>query len=216
MREFSKGPQNQFDFMKPDDGLEARFLKELYRTLDLKETLGNLGLSEGQAKAILKGLVEERSGGSVHKKPEHEAEPHHKAVAQGVYEVYVDGASRGNPGPAGAGAVIKAPDGEIVKKLKKYLNLTTNNMAEYSALLTGLEAAKKMGIRKLRVFADSELMVRQMNGVYKVKSEDLRTLYEKAKTLMASFEEARISHVYREKNCIADALANEAIDGHKG
>lgn len=134
----------------------------------------------------------------------------------GAYVINVDGASRGNPGEAGAGAVIKDSEGGVVKRLKKYLGTTTNNMAEYQALVMALEAARSLKLESVRVLADSELMVKQMNGVYRVKSEDLKPLYEKARGLAGGFKSFKIVHVYREANKDADNLANEAIDGRKG
>ncbi|TAN61860.1 ribonuclease HI family protein [bacterium] len=126
--------------------------------------------------------------------------------------INVDGASRGNPGRAGAGAVIKDLDGNVIRELKEYLGIATNNTAEYKALLLALTAVTEMGIKNVKVFADSELMVKQLNGAYKVKSEDLKPLYMKAIALSKGFDSFEISHVYRENNSLADSLANEAID----
>ncbi len=139
----------------------------------------------------------------------------HGAHHRSVYTINVDGACRGNPGPAGAGAVIIDPDGNVFKKLKKYLGVTTNNWAEYQALIMALEAASSLKLEKIRVLADSELMVKQINGAYRVKSPELKPLYEKARTLLDGFSSASVAHVYREKNSVADGLANEAIDGHR-
>lgn len=191
-----------------DEGLIDRLLEDLSITFDIQKTIENIGITEAQAKAAIRWLAKERAPaatGAVKAKAEV------KAVA-GRHELYVDGASRGNPGEAGAGALIKDPSARVVKRLKKFLGRTTNNVAEYSALVMGLEAARSMGIDRISVFADSELMVKQLNGVYKVKSEDLRPLYEKAAALSKGFKEFSIRHIYREKNAAADALSNEAID----
>ena len=128
------------------------------------------------------------------------------------YRVNIDGGSRGNPGPAAYGVVIRDPRGEIVTKLKKYIGRSTNNVAEYYGLIAALDYAQAHGLRALRVESDSELLVKQMRGHYKVKSGDLRPLFERAKKMSESFESFRIDHVYREQNREADALANEALD----
>lgn len=193
-----------------DTQLADRFFSELAETLDIRETIKKLDISEDDARAMLKGLVK--------KKPAHrdlfEAETAHKprSIHRGVHTINVDGASRGNPGPAGAGAVIRDPEGQIIKKLKKYLGRTTNNVAEYNAILIALESARDLGLNSVRILADSELMVKQLNGVYRVKSADLKPLYDRAVDLIKSFKDCKIAHVYREDNSTADGLANEAID----
>jgi ribonuclease HI len=142
------------------------------------------------------------------------AVPEKKAVA--AYRANIDGGSRGNPGPASYGVVIRDPRGEIVAKLKKYIGRMTNNVAEYYGLIAALDYAQSHGIRALRIESDSELLVKQMRGQYKVKSEDLRPLFELAKEMSQAFETFRIDHVYREQNREADALANEAMDEADG
>jgi ribonuclease HI len=124
----------------------------------------------------------------------------------------IDGGSRGNPGPASYGVVIRDTRGEIVAKLKKYIGRTTNNVAEYYGLIAALDYAQSHGIRALQIESDSELLVKQMRGQYKVKSEDLRPLFERARKMSATFDHFAINHVYREQNKDADALANEAMD----
>ncbi|RJP21466.1 MAG: reverse transcriptase-like protein [Deltaproteobacteria bacterium] len=126
--------------------------------------------------------------------------------------VRVDGASRGNPGPAGAGAVVEFGDGRPPVELCSFLGETTNNVAEYRALLLALEEAGKHSPGSVTVFSDSELLVRQMNGQYKVKAEHLRPLYLEACRRLRAFPAARILHVGREQNRRADRLANLAID----
>jgi ribonuclease HI len=122
-----------------------------------------------------------------------EAEPERKAIA--AYQANVDGGSRGNPGPAAYGVVVRDPRGEIVARLKKYIGSNTNNVAEYFGLIAALDYAQNHGIRALRIESDSELMVKQMRGQYKVKSEELKPLFERAKKMSQTFESFRISHV---------------------
>jgi ribonuclease HI len=126
--------------------------------------------------------------------------------------LFADGAARGNPGPAGAGAVIVSPDGHVVAKVGKFLGESTNNVAEYMGLILGLRRAKAMGIKELEVLADSELVVKQLNGEYQVKADHLRPLYEEARALLGGFEQAAISHIPREENEAADEMSNRAID----
>ena len=124
----------------------------------------------------------------------------------------VDGAARGNPGEAGCGAAICDEQGVVVEELSRYLGHATNNVAEYQALLIGLEALLKLGRKRVRVQSDSQLLVRQLNGEYRVKDEKLRKLFQRAINLLRQFESYRIVHVPREQNKIADRLANKAID----
>lgn len=129
---------------------------------------------------------------------------------------YCDGGSRGNPGPAGYGVYVEGPDGEKLAELSEYLGKTTNNVAEYSGLLAALAWVLEQNRRRLRVVADSELMVKQMQGRYKVNSPDLRPLWEEAKRRAARLEGFRIEHVLRGKNQRADRLANLAMDQGMG
>lgn len=126
--------------------------------------------------------------------------------------LYTDGAARGNPGPAGAGAVILNPEGHIVAKMGKFLGESTNNVAEYMGLILGLKRAKAMGIRELEVFADSELLVKQLAGEYAVKAEHLQPLHAEAKGLLEAFDWIQVRHIPREENGQADAMSNRAID----
>jgi ribonuclease HI len=112
--------------------------------------------------------------------------------------------------------VIRDGRGEIVAKLKKYIGRMTNNVAEYYGLIAALDYAQSHSVRAIRVESDSELLVKQMRGQYKVKSEDLRPLFERAKKMSQGFDSFRIEHVYREQNREADALANEALDETEG
>jgi ribonuclease HI len=126
--------------------------------------------------------------------------------------LFTDGAARGNPGPAGAGAVIVNPDGHIVAKVGKFLGEETNNVAEYMGLIIGLKRAKAMGIKELDVFADSELLVKQLSGDYAVKAEHLKPLHEEARRLLEGFSAIEVRHIPREENAQADAMSNRAID----
>jgi len=142
-----------------------------------------------------------------------EPAPHARPAA---WRANIDGGSRGNPGPAAYGVVIRDPRGEIVARLKKYIGRTTNNVAEYYGLIAALDYAQSNSIRALHVESDSELLVKQMRGQYKVKSADLQPLFERAKKMSQSFASFQIRHVYREQNREADALANEAMDEVSG
>jgi len=135
-----------------------------------------------------------------------------EAAAAARTRLFTDGAARGNPGPAGAGAVIVSPQGHIVAKVGKFLGENTNNYAEYMGLILGLRRAKAMGIKELEVFADSELVVRQINGEYQVKAENLKALFEEARQLLSAFPEVRVRHIRREENEAADEMSNRAID----
>lgn len=126
--------------------------------------------------------------------------------------LWTDGAARGNPGPAGAGAYLEDGDGEVLAERSEYLGETTNNVAEYKALLLGLETALECKVTAIEVRADSELMIRQLKGVYKVRNANLRPLYDQAQALLAQFGATRLVHVRREHNQQADRLANEGID----
>jgi len=133
-----------------------------------------------------------------------------------AWRANIDGGSRGNPGPAAYGVVIRDPRGDIVARLKKYIGRTTNNVAEYYGLIAALDYAHSNSIRALHIESDSELLVKQMRGQYKVKSADLQPLFERAKKMSQSFASFQIRHVYREQNREADALANEAMDEVSG
>ncbi len=126
---------------------------------------------------------------------------------------HIDGASRGNPGPAAYGVVLESEDGTPLQNLSRTLGHTTNNVAEYQALLAVLEYAQEHHVRRLKVLSDSELLARQIQGAYKVKSPDLKPLYERARSAIARLESFTIQHVRREQNREADRLANLALDG---
>ena len=126
--------------------------------------------------------------------------------------LYSDGASRGNPGPAGAGAVLLDADGHVIAELTKFLGVTTNNVAEYQGFIIGLEEAQRRGVDDLDVRMDSKLVVEQMRGRWKIKHPNMKPLALKAGELFATFPTRTIAHVPREENAIADALSNRAID----
>jgi ribonuclease HI len=140
------------------------------------------------------------------------SESHHPAPPSGVHVANIDGASRGNPGPASYAVVMRDPGGKVVLELAKRLGRETNNVAEYYALLAALDYASSHNINALRIRSDSELLVRQMQGRYKVKSADLKPLHERASKLARQLEYFVIEHVRRESNRDADALANVALD----
>lgn len=126
--------------------------------------------------------------------------------------MYVDGASRGNPGPAGAGVLILGENGEILEEYKKYLGTATNNVAEYQALISGLDLAIKYQPCSLDVFLDSELLCNQMSGTYKVRNEVLIGHFRTAQQLLGGFEKVSFTHIPREQNKNADKLANQAVN----
>jgi ribonuclease HI len=139
-----------------------------------------------------------------------------QAESKGWHTAHCDGGSRGNPGPSGYGAVIEDSEGHIVARLNGYLGLQTNNFAEYKGLLAVLTWALESGVKRLRVVSDSELMVKQMKGLFKVSSPGLRPLWEEAKRLSKSLDRFEMRHTLRGGNQEADRLANEAMDKGMG
>jgi len=127
--------------------------------------------------------------------------------------IYTDGGARDNPGPAGAGVVIKS-NGQITKTIAKYLGVATNNQAEYQALIFGLEAAKKLGATEADCYSDSQLLVEQVNHRWKIKNHGLGPLFIKVWNLSQGFKKINFYYIPREKNQEADALVNKAIDKH--
>jgi len=126
--------------------------------------------------------------------------------------VFTDGVARGNPGEGGFGVIIKDLDGNVLEEIGRYIGVTTNNFAEYSGLVAALKASRKYHPEKIEVYSDSELLVRQMNGLYRVRSETLLPIYNEARRLTSTFKNVIIVHIPREKNKEADALANRAVD----
>jgi ribonuclease HI len=134
----------------------------------------------------------------------------------GEWLLMVDGAARGNPGEAGCGALIVDDRGVVRRRLCRYLGVTTNNVAEYEGLIMGLEALLELNAKRVRIQSDSELMVRQLNGVYRVRDEKLKKLHQKAQRLLRLLDGYRIIHVAREENRAADRLANRGVEHGPG
>lgn len=130
-----------------------------------------------------------------------------------VLEVFSDGASRGNPGPAAVGVVFRQKDGPLLAEFRQAIGKATNNVAEYKAVVAALEHAARWKVKRVHLYLDSELIVRQLHGVYRVKSPDLRPLFQQAVFLSRDFREFKVKHVKRAQNAHADALANRALDG---
>jgi len=126
--------------------------------------------------------------------------------------IYTDGGARGNPGPAGIGAVIKNEKGEVVAEISEYIGEATNNQAEYKAAVAAIEKAKELDAEELDFFLDSELVVKQLNREYKVKNKELAPLFVRIYNVSMGFKKVTFKHVPREKNKEADKLVNQAID----
>lgn len=185
--------------------LSSAVLRFLAREEPLVATLGAFPqLDRAKLQRILERAATSFENGNGH-------EPAPEPVISRV-RLYSDGAARGNPGLAGAGAVLVEPSGQVVDRIGKFLGTQTNNFAEYMGLLLGLRRARELSVREVEVFADSELMLRQLGGRYQVKSTSLRPLYEEALTLLNDFERVKLVHVPREMNRAADEMSNRAID----
>lgn len=126
--------------------------------------------------------------------------------------IFTDGGARGNPGPAGIGAVLYDNKKQLLTKISRYIGETTNNQAEYQALIAALKKAKELGGQELEVFLDSELVVKQLNREYKVKNKELAPLFLEVYNLSLNFSKITFTHIYRESNKEADRLVNEALD----
>ena len=135
-------------------------------------------------------------------------------MGEGAYTIHTDGASHGNPGPAGIGYVIEDPHGNTVREHGEYIGVATNNVAEYQALICALSEAQNLGASRVRVISDSELMVKQLGGVYRVKNAGLLPLYEEVRRLLAGFEDHHVEHALRHFNAEADGLAGDAVRAH--
>jgi len=131
-------------------------------------------------------------------------------------KVYTDGASRGNPGPSGAGGVIFGPDGTILEEISEYLGIATNNVAEYQALRLTLERASKLELKSVEVFMDSRLVVEQVTGRWKINNENLKLINNQIQDILPHFKDISFNHIYRNLNKHADSLANKAINGVQG
>lgn len=173
----------------------AQVLAALAETLDLDEVMSRFRLSRADLAQIFWDAAIRFDLGDLK-----------------MWSLYVDGASRGNPGPAGAGAVLYGPQGEKRAEESRYLGQTTNNVAEYQAFLLGLELAQKLEVKSLYIYSDSQLLVRQLLGAYQVKKPHLLPLWQKARETLQKFDAYGISHLDRSFNYEADRLAREAID----
>ena len=190
---------------------KSKLLEDLSKHLSVERLLSdNPGLTRELLSALLRETAEAVGHGVINKAPAPAVAP--KRGDAGRLRMFTDGASRGNPGEAGIGVLIEDESGHIVKKLARYLGKATNNQAEYTALIYGLKAAAELGAGEVSVFADSELVVKQMKGEYKVKNADLQEKHGEAKRVAAGFKKVNYTYIPREKNKEADALANEAID----
>ncbi len=129
----------------------------------------------------------------------------------GIIKVFIDGASRGNPGPSGIGVLILDEDENEISKISEKINDTTNNVAEYKALLRAINECQKLNFSSVHFFTDSQLLAHQINGKYKIKDEKLKTLYVKTRGKLLGFKNWQITHIPREKNIIADKLANDSF-----
>lgn len=129
--------------------------------------------------------------------------------------IFADGGSRGNPGPAASGAVLTDESGDVLREVGTFLGVATNNVAEWTGLITGLEAALELGATDVTVRMDSELVVKQLSGAYRVKHPNLIPLHAKAKTLLRKFARTDIAHVPRKANAAADAVVNQTLDAQR-
>ncbi|HYO52028.1 ribonuclease HI family protein [Archangium sp.] len=188
-------------------------LADILRYIGREEPLtGTVRAFPGLTREDLGRLLEAAASRLVALPPEPPEEPRDTAEAPSSLRLFSDGAARGNPGPAGAGAVLMDAEGRVVARLGRFLGIQTNNHAEYMGLLLGLKHARSLGVKELEVLADSELLIRQLQGRYQVKSPTLRPLYEEASALLKQFSRVKLTHVPREKNKAADEMSNRAID----
>ena len=129
-------------------------------------------------------------------------------------KIFTDGGSRGNPGPAASGAVLYSEDGEEITTAHKYLGIDTNNQAEYTAIIIGLEKAKSLGAKTIELCMDSELACKQLKGEYRVKNPEIAKRFLEVKNLITHFDSVKIKHIRRELNKAADAIVNKVLDEH--
>jgi ribonuclease HI len=188
----------------------AQLLLAIAEHETLEKTCAALGLTRDGARKLLRGAALQLQQ---EKLPLAEAQkPKPVVPADQVVRVYSDGAARGNPGPAGAGAVLIDANGAVIARLGRYLGTKTNNVAEYEGLLLGLKHAQELGYRHVRVRADSQLLIRQLKGEYAVRHAGLKPLHAEALRLLNGFERYALEHVPREENALADEMSNRAID----
>jgi ribonuclease HI len=204
--------------MSQAEPLPSELLRAIARLESLDKTLAALpGLTLHGAQSLLAStaLRLEASESSAPPRPPRSAGAGPSALlhppARGLL-VFSDGASRGNPGPAGAGAVLALASGEVVERLGLFLGTQTNNHAEYMGAILGLGRARALGAEEVELVADSQLLIRQLAGRYRVRSPTLLPLYTEARALLTAFRRHRLRHVPREENLEADAMSNRAID----
>lgn len=171
---------------------------EILRAIEKNGFISKLAIDTNRSESEIKSFISDK----IHKIE--------KEMSNAII-VYTDGASRSNPGHAGIGVHFIFPDGKT-KNIKQYIGKKTNNEAEYLAVITALQTADKQNWKNIHIFADSQLIVKQINGEYKVKNANLIPLYNKAKSLICTLSNFKISYIPRTKNKTADALANQAID----
>ena len=188
-------------------------LPELLRVIAEEESLDRtLARFPGLSRTDLVGVLLGRPAPS-HLPPRmHPSGPVHAVQPHRKLRVASDGAARGNPGPAGAGAVLFDEEGRVLERLGKFLGRQTNNVAEYQGLLLGVRRARELGAEELEVIADSELMIRQLSGAYQVRAPALRELHAEALSLLKAFRKVKLVHVPRAENAEADEMSNRAID----
>jgi ribonuclease HI len=188
-------------------------LSELLRVIAEEESLDRtLARFPGLSRTDLVGVLLGRPAPSHPPPRAHPAGPVHPVRPHRKLRVTSDGAARGNPGPAGAGAVVFDEEGQVLERLGKFLGRQTNNVAEYHGLLLGLRRAQELGAEELEVVADSELVIRQLSGAYQVRAPALRDLHSEALSLLKAFRKVKLLHVPRAENSEADEMSNRAID----
>ncbi len=190
---------------RPEPGAVLQFILERE---DLRNTLEKFSIKKEDLFDIFADYLPPKSGERTEKKArEKERGERYRRLI-----LYTDGAARGNPGESGAGIILKTPEGEEVSRMGKYLGKMTNNSAEYTALILGLELAKEFGAEEVTILSDSELMIRQLRGEYKVRAAHLRELFDRVKGQLSQFKRYQLKRIDREKNREADFMANRAID----
>ncbi len=207
------GSRNSSSRGTPGPVSASHALEILLETRSFSRTLARLpGMSEAELVALLRTLIPPPAAGDCSPEPRRDQVPGGSPAVVTDAVLYTDGASRGNPGQAGAGFALCDRQGNLLQEGYRFLGEKTNNEAEYEALLAGLEMAAAAGCRRLEVRADSQLMIRQLTGRYKVKNRRLVPLVLRVKELAGRFDHVAFVHVPREENRLADRLANRAID----
>ncbi|HEY5677807.1 MAG TPA: ribonuclease HI family protein [Myxococcales bacterium] len=192
----------------------AQLLLAIAEHESLEKTCAALpGLTLEGAQKLLRGAAQKLAREKAPSPQEELRLPARSSDAAGrVVRVFSDGAARGNPGPAGAGAVLTDTSGRVLARLGRYLGRQTNNVAEYQGLLLGLQHAQELGYRAVEVRADSQLLIRQLKGEYAVRHAGLKPLHAEALRLLRGFDKVDLKHVPREENALADEMSNRAID----